>query len=145
MQQKNENEDEEKNTQLAAKAESTFQNVLGWLGQFLQGQTKISLRFTKRLQFTYILIYNTLVCSTQSIFLVVTNLTHYKIKQKVPMTFYTLTAGLTDSAITFRTFLIMIRTLWPKALLQPGSSLAWTTKVRLFSKPTLTHIFPDNI
>ena len=50
------------------------------------------------------------------------------------MTFYTLT----DSAITFRTFLIMIRTLWPKALLQPGSSLAWTTKVRLFSKRTPT-------
>ena len=57
------------------------------------------------------------------------------------MTFYTLT----DSAITFRTFLIMIRTLWPKALLQPGSSLAWRTKVRLFSKPTSTHIFPENV
>ena len=118
-----------------------FRKFWCWIGQFLQGQTKISLQFTNRLQFTHILIYNTLVCSTQSIFLVVTNLTHYKIKQKVPMTFYTLT----DSAITFRTFLIMIRTLWPKALLQPGSSLAWTTKVRLFSKPTSTHIFPDNI
>ena len=117
-----------------------FRKFWCWIGQFLQGQTKISLQFTNRLQFTHIPIYNTLVCSTQSIFLVVTNLTHYKIKQKVPMTFYTLT----DSAITFRTFLIMIRTLWPTALLQPGSSLAWTTKVRLFSKLTSTHIFPDN-
>ena len=118
-----------------------FRKFWCWIDQFLQGQTKISLQFTNRLQSTHIPIYNTLVCSTQSIFLVVTNLTHYKIKQKVPMTFYTLT----DSAITFRTFLIMIRTLWPKALLQPGSSLAWRTKVRLFSKPTSTHIFPENV
>ena len=59
MQQKNENEDEEKNTCLAAKAEFWC-----WIDQFLQGQTKISLQFTNRLQFTHILIYNTLVCST---------------------------------------------------------------------------------